>query len=188
MQASDRVTYQVLSTACDFTGPFSTPQRMDGFTTALPSVLGHVSLGGSSTWAHPVSLQTLAPSKKACQGMALPPGLLKTRPTGYLNCLLESCHVVLPDLLSLFHLWGGGGTKNHPGTFYSLKLDFWYLIWFHLDHCVCGVGWHRVRKTFAAVCDFSVAIGQQTTGNPPLRFDVLFTVLCMFCYCSNALR
>lgn len=122
MQASDRVTYQVLSTVCDFTGHFSTPQ-MDGFTTALPGVIDHASFGGSSTWAHPVSLQTLAPSEKACQGMALPQGLLKTRPTGYLNCLLESCHVVLPDLLSLFHLWGGGNQKS-PRNILLIKTGF----------------------------------------------------------------
>lgn len=121
MQARDRVTYQVLSTVCDFIGHFSTPQRMDGFTTALPSVLGHASLGGSFTWAHSVSLQTLAPSEKACQGMALPLGLLKTRPTGYLNCSLESCHVVLPDLLSLFHLWGRRGDRKSSRNILLIK-------------------------------------------------------------------
>lgn len=64
MQASNRVIYQVLATVCDFIGPFSTPQRTDGFATALSSVLGQASLRGSSTGAHPVSLSKPWPLRK----------------------------------------------------------------------------------------------------------------------------
>lgn len=48
------------------------------------------------------------PSQKAHQAVAPPPELLKTLSTEYLNCLLESGHMVFSSLLSGSHLWGPG--------------------------------------------------------------------------------
>lgn len=65
---------------------------------------------------------------------APPREMLKTTPTGYLNCTSENRHVVF--LVSHPHphspLWG---LENHPGAFYPLNLGF-FIIRFDLDCCV----------------------------------------------------
>lgn len=64
---------------------------------------------------------------------APPPELLKTLFTEYLNCLLESGHVVFVSLLSESHLWGPG---KSPGNVSPNKLGILFLMWLNSAYCI----------------------------------------------------